>query len=407
MIPRLRRQLGVFYLAVLALSLAVFALGSYVVTRQVLLEAMDDANHSLLLPAATLYAGGHETMRELFHEFTEFTLASGERAAVLGLDGHVLFERGAPLATDHLPTAVGPSMDGRLRALTIPLMRAGHQEGYLYVARSLASERHALAAMLAGFGACAPLLLGVAGLTGRHIARRATRPVEEAIERERNFTRDASHELRTPLSVLQLEVQLTRRTPGLPVEADARLARLESVIRRMSAMVSDLLALAREDAGIHGASLRFSLAELVEEQVESVAELARAREVGVALDVDGHEAPVTGDPTQLGAAVRNLLDNAIRYSPAGSRVEVKLDAGAQRCQVSVRSAGTSLAGEERSLVFERFARTPAGRAANPDGSGLGLAIAGAVAAAHGGAVELLPPDGPGNTFVLSLPVARG
>jgi signal transduction histidine kinase len=103
--------------------------------------------------------------------------------------------------------------------------------------------------------------------------------------------------------------------------------------------------------------------------------------------------------------VRNLLDNAVRYSPPGATVAVKLGVFGDRVTLAVTNPGPGVPGEEQALVFERFHRAPAGRAANPDGTGLGLAISRAIAEAQGGSLTLESrPEGP-TTFTLSLPRA--
>ncbi|MNY04590.1 Alkaline phosphatase synthesis sensor protein PhoR [compost metagenome] len=173
--------------------------------------------------------------------------------------------------------------------------------------------------------------------------------------------------------------------------------------RKMNALVADLLALGRIDAGGGGAPLRFALAELLEEEGEALAPLAQARGVALAVTAQPDGAWVHGDPARIGQVVRNLLDNAIRYTPQGGAVRAGLQVEPGAIVLEVSNTGPSIPPEQQRLVFERFHRLDAGRAANPDGSGLGLAIARAIAKAHGGELFLAASNARETTFRLRLP----
>lgn len=403
MLAQLRRRLQRHYLLVLAIALSLYALGSFALAAVVLTNGLDDDNRRLLDPAASGYATLDWSLPKLKIEFTEFVLDRDEHAAILDPAGRVLDYRGPRPAPAELPTRLGARTEGHLRVYVMPLERDGVRSGYLLIARSLHDIRRALAALALAFAATLPLVLLLAGVAGWWLSKRSAAPVEAAIAREREFTRDASHELRTPLAVIQLQAQLAHEVAGLPEPARARLESVIATSRRMSALLGDLLSLAREDAGLQGEALRFSLAEVLEETLDELGALAESRAVAIRRDDAFPDAFVQGAPVRLGRAVSNLLDNALRYTPAGGHVAVRLASEGGWHVLTIANTGAPIPDAARARIFERFMRTDEARAANPGGTGLGLPFARAVAQAHGGTLELLPPDADGNAFALRLP----
>ncbi|HET8656635.1 MAG TPA: HAMP domain-containing sensor histidine kinase, partial [Longimicrobiaceae bacterium] len=230
--------------------------------------------------------------------------------------------------------------------------------------------------------------------------------LEGAFGQQRRFMTDAAHELRTPVAILRGEADVALARDDRPAEeyrGSLRLVREES--RRLSGVVDDLFLLARADAGEH--LLRptdFYLNDLVEECVRSARALAAARRIDVEGETDG-DAPFRGDEAHLHRLLVNLLDNAIKYSPPGTRVTVTMRREDGRYRVSVRDAGIPVAPELRERIFERFFRAGTTGGSHASGAGLGLAIARWAAEAHGGALVLLPSGpGGGNEFILWLPV---
>jgi signal transduction histidine kinase len=291
----------------------------------------------------------------------------------------------------------------RFRVLIVPVTRGNARVGYVRAAHSLAANAQAMALLGWVLAGLLPLALLVAWAAGNWLAGQAARPVEDAIARERRFTHDAAHELRTPLSVLSAQTELALSDPAVGEAARVRLASLLAQVRKLSRLVADLLTLSREDAGPRVLAA-CDMEEIVEEEVAQLAPVAAAH--GVTLAYTGAEVPESrGEAARVAQAVRNLLDNAIRYSPQGATVAVRLGVAGDRVTLAVTNPGPGLAPEEQALVFERFHRAPAGRAANPDGTGLGLAISRAIAEAQGGTLTLESrPEGP-TTFTLTLPRA--
>ena len=225
--------------------------------------------------------------------------------------------------------------------------------------------------------------------------------LRSALERERAFLADAAHELRTPLTALDLQAQTV--VEAREEDRAAALGDLRSGVARVARLVEQLLALAREQHGASAAPVPLDLDELVRRTVADFVPLAEA--AGIDLGIEAAEAVrVSGDADALRRLLGNLLDNAVRYTPAGGRVDVTVgrEAGVPpRAVVTVTDTGPGISPDERERVFARFHRVP-GTAGT--GSGLGLALVRSIAARHDGAVAL--EDGPGGRglrAVLRLP----
>ncbi len=224
--------------------------------------------------------------------------------------------------------------------------------------------------------------------------RDALNALSQADLRRRQLFADVSHELRTPTTAIRGEADITLRGADRPVEEyKATLRRIVDTSRQLAAVIDDLLAMARSDIDALSLVKRpVDLAEPVREALLQAAVLGAGR--GVTLQAD--EPPpgrfrVMGDVQRLRQLVLILLDNAVRYSPAGGRVRLRLlpaESVGPRCCVEVADDGIGIAAHELPQVFERHFRGEAARKQRPDGIGLGLAIAQALARAHAGQIEL-------------------
>jgi len=225
--------------------------------------------------------------------------------------------------------------------------------------------------------------------------------LEEAIERERRFVRQASHELRTPLANLRAELDLALRRARTREELEAALRSASEETERLSRLAEDLLVLARTEGGrLPVRREPTDLAGVVHDAAEAFRTRAATR--GIALEVDA-SAPVDADidPARLAQAVGNLVENAIRETPSGGHVAVSAVRADGRALVEVRDTGRGFPPAVLARAFE----TPAPDAASTDGAGLGLAIVRAVADAHGGTVSAANTDG-GAVVRLEIPLGR-
>ena len=215
--------------------------------------------------------------------------------------------------------------------------------------------------------------------------------LKESVERERSFIADAAHELRTPLTALDLQVQSLRAEAAGGGHDDA-IARLEAGVARAARLVEQLLALAREERDGTRVHEPVALQDAARDAIGEMLSLADKH--GIDLGMGRSDAvQVAGDREALRVLIRNLLDNAIRYSPAGSQVDVSVerhDGAEPRAVLVVTDAGPGIPPAERERVFDRFHRVP-GTAA--PGSGIGLALVRSIAAHHHAQIRL--EEGPG------------
>lgn len=229
--------------------------------------------------------------------------------------------------------------------------------------------------------------------------------LEATFGQQRQFLADAAHELRTPAARMLSQVEMMLADESDPAR-HAALALLADDLRRSAVLLGALLQLARTDAGEEPATRdALFLDDLALEEFNRAQALARAR--GVQL-VTGRmdETPVHGDPESLSRTVGNLLDNAIRYTPAGGSVTLQVWCEDASGVLEVRDTGIGLGSEERTRVFERFFRGGRARQLAPEGTGLGLAIAQAILRQHGGSIELETRDGRGTRATMRLPLQR-
>jgi two-component system OmpR family sensor kinase len=216
----------------------------------------------------------------------------------------------------------------------------------------------------------------------------------------RQFVADASHELRTPLSTIHGYAELSRRTPDDPAALSLALAKVETEADRMSALVEDLLLLARLDSGRPLERREVDLTLLL---LESVAD-ARvvAPEHHWRLELPDEPVSVTGDEQRLHQVVTNLLGNARHHTPPGTTVTVAARATDDAAVVTVHDDGPGLPDDLAQHAFERFTRGDSSRTRASGGAGLGLSLVHAITAAHGGSATVESRPG-STTFTLTLP----
>lgn len=225
-----------------------------------------------------------------------------------------------------------------------------------------------------------------------------------AMSAQRAFVADAAHELRTPLAALKLQLQLAERAPD-PEARAAALAELAGGLERSTHLVQQLLTLARLDPGAGSAAARAAvdLPALVRQAVADHAVLAEAKGIDLGAVRTDEGAVVDGEPAALRTLLANLVDNALRYTPAGGRVDVAAGLEGDAAFLEVADTGPGIPAAERARVFDRFYRPPG---AAEGGSGLGLSIVKAIADRHGAQVTLGETPGGGLTVRVGLRRAR-
>jgi heavy metal sensor kinase len=228
--------------------------------------------------------------------------------------------------------------------------------------------------------------------------------LERSFEEIRRFTADAAHELRTPIAVLRNEAEVALRLPREPEQYRAILEDQLEELERLSRLAERLLFLCRGDAGlVPRACQPVDLREVVEDVAEHMRVVAE--ENGVTLQAEG-VAPcsIPGDEDQLRRLLFNLLDNAIKFTPASGTVRIETTCGDAEARIAVTDSGIGIPPEHLPHVFQRFYRVDPAREPDMGGAGLGLAIARSIAEAHGGSIAIESTVGIGTRVILTLPV---
>ncbi|MEX1171215.1 MAG: HAMP domain-containing sensor histidine kinase, partial [Chloroflexota bacterium] len=278
---------------------------------------------------------------------------------------------------------------------------------YVQIIGDRTTEQRTLAVLVAALVVGGVLALVVASGAGAAYAGRALVPIRrsliaqrEALRRQREFAADASHELRTPLTVIRASVDDLQRHGAEPVATvGTALADIRDEVDRLTAMVEDLLLLARSDSG--AVALESVAVDLGDVASDGASVLARvATERGVAVTVDPEPAEVTGDPARLRQVVAILVDNAIRHSPSGGAVTVRVRRDGPDATLVVEDAGPGIRPEDLPRVFDRFYRAAG---APSGGTGLGLAIAAWIVEGHRGRIEASNRPGGGARFMVRIP----
>ena len=231
--------------------------------------------------------------------------------------------------------------------------------------------------------------------------------IEHSFAHMNRFAADASHELRTPLTVLRGELEAVAQRPDLPVEVRETVESALEEGERLSKIVESLLAISRLDAGeALMAREQFELSELVTATVDQVRLLAEDKQIALKCVAD-EEVQVVGDPGRLKQVVVNLVDNAIKYTRDGGRVDIAVTAGNGKAVIEVSDSGVGIPPEALPYVFDRFFRVDKARSRQMGGAGLGLSIVKSICTAHGGIISVKSREGDGSSFTVELPLANG
>jgi heavy metal sensor kinase len=229
--------------------------------------------------------------------------------------------------------------------------------------------------------------------------------LEDAIHGSKQFVADASHELRTPLAVMRGELEGLAQDTHLEPAIRETLGSVLEEVGRLGEIVESLFALSRLDAGeAPGEWLRFDLGELATSTAEQMALLAEDKQIRVTCESTAGVL-VDGDRARLKQVIVNLLDNAIKSTPAGGEVRLAVRREASHALLEVSDDGIGIPADALPHVFKRFYRVDGSRSREQGGAGLGLAIVKSICGAHGAQVEVVSTAGEGSTFRVRQPLA--
>ena len=221
----------------------------------------------------------------------------------------------------------------------------------------------------------------------------------------REFVAHASHELKSPVASIQALAEAMNGAVPEDMEAAERFsARLVDEADRLGKLVSDLLDLSRLEDPVRLPEEPCDLTDVIRREVDTTRRHGPRGGDHPAMPGPGTELWIKGDPQQLGLLVRNLLENAIQYTPAGGHVTVSTERTANEVVLRIVDDGVGIPLEAQTRVFERFYRVDRARSRDRGGTGLGLAIVKHVAELHGGSIELTSELGQGSTFGVRFPV---
>lgn len=280
--------------------------------------------------------------------------------------------------------------------------------GTVYVGRDVTGYYQVLDRMIGPLVGVSMVFLSLVLLIAHYFSDKAMIPIKDSYTRQREFIADASHELRTPLSILMtgLEVLATDRNTIFSPFAEQMIGDIKDEIRKMSKIVSNMLTLARADAGVNVLyKEEFDLVPVIQQVVRAMQPLAVSKAIGLTSRTP-ESALIYADKEKLKQLLQILIDNGIKYTPVEGKVEVSVDFSQKQAttvMIEVKDTGIGIAEEHRKLIFERFYRIDKVRSRKEGGTGLGLAIARWITEAHGGKIEVESTPGQGSRFTINLP----
>jgi heavy metal sensor kinase len=455
MFNSVRTRLTLWYATVLAVSLVAFALLVYYAAGSVFSQRQDEVLRSTAETVASAYMEELEeeqssakanqvVLNELVfpNRYVEVTDGGGQVVAWSGnLSGRVVSIPAATLA-EARKQSISFAVVNNLRVAVVPLS-PNKEVGYAAVAEPTSVVDESLRRLRRDFIAGIPLILLLASAGGYFLARKTLSPIalmnqqtqritaenlaarldvlnehdelgglaatinrllsrlEDSFQEQQRFVADASHELRTPLAVLRGETEVALSQPRSADEYKASLHLIKDEAERLSRIVEDLFLLAQQP---------LDRSAVVKQDVrldQIVAECGRAAQVlaaqkDISLKLDATPLSLNGDDELLQRMILNLLDNAVKYTPKGGEISVKLTKNNGQAFVAVRDTGAGIPAKDLPYVFDRFYRVDKARSRAMGGAGLGLSIARSIAQAHGGTIRV-ESDESGSEFTVELP----
>lgn len=420
-----RQRLALWYSAVTAVLLLLFATGFYVYVRHTLVERVDDTlNHVVEVVQRSIVVESVGAPAQ--SPFRLNLEASFGNNAVTAEDDHIDLEWFNPTgdllwSTLAVPLnlPVHPSSGETVHQTDRLLLRQVTQRvevgrqvvGYLRVSHPWFEVAKPSRQLIFDLSLGIVLMVGIVTAIGWFLSGLAMAPVRDSYQRLKQFTADASHELRNPIAVIQTNVQVALADPD-PDLQHQQLEVVERLTRRLGRLVDDLLFLARQDSAIAPRrSDRLDLKELLSEVVQEQQSIALEKNIAFSLNTSG-ELEMLGDRDQLTRLFTNLLSNAVQYTPSGGKVEVTATRHKHlgQLEIQVQDTGIGIPPEAIPHLFDRFYRVDSARSRKQtgatSGSGLGLAIAKTIVEAHQGEIQVSSSPNQGTCFMVLLP-SRG
>lgn len=458
----IRAKLTIWYFGIATLVLAAFAIGIYWYLSRGLLNAIDTSLHNYAERIA--FAVGHPSANEelsqpgvliLTPQFLSVVDRNGKVTdQITDAEGHEVPVDAPALeraAREWVPEydEVSLSPTEHVRIITWPSRDEDGELFFIVAGQSLKDVQRAQKQLLVLLAIANPVALLLASLGGFWLVNKALSPVdrltraaerigrsnlnerveeprshdevgrlaatfnrmidrlEQAFERERQFTADASHELKTPLAVLRGDIEVTLRRVRSPEEYQRVLKSSLEEIARLTKLTEDLLTLARSDADQSVLDLEPVRLDLLAADARAyVAPLADSAGVALTYEANAPAVVIEGDQKRLKQLLVNLLDNAIKYTPAGGNARLSIAVEDSSAVIEVSDTGRGVPQTALPHIFERFYRQTDSRDSRVTGFGLGLAISKWIADAHGGSINVESQEGQGSRFTVRLPLAR-
>jgi len=451
-------RLTAWYSAILALVLSIFGFSAYFEMRNSIHQTVDEALQERVTGVRGLIErnsehGESEVRREL-REHSE--LAGGAFLQVWDQPGNLLY-RSAATDEFEIPTAsrdlTGPFTSASgitpFRIVNAEI-KVGSQSYLVQLAAPLDDFYDALHRFAALLLVSIPILLLCAAAGGYWLSRRALAPFDQITETARKigiqnlssrlivpqssdvlqrlsetfngmlerldgafkkitqFTADASHELRTPIAVMRTRAELSLRKDRTVDEYRAALNKNHSDLEKTSDLVEKLMLLARADYGAEVLELSImNLGDIVRDACSQGRTLSEAKQISFDEQIPDIPVLIRADAHALRRLFLILIDNAIKYTPTGGRIEVHVSTDNGSALAAVRDTGIGIAAEDLPNVFERFYRADKARSRQSGGVGLGLSIGRWIAEGHAGAIEVQSTLGRGSIFQVRLPLVNG
>ncbi len=282
-----------------------------------------------------------------------------------------------------------------------PVFDQGRLLGYVRVAQPLDKQDRFISNLVAGlaFGTAGALILTSFGVFV--LVKQSLLPMRKNVQRLRQFTSDASHELRNPVTAIRSNSAVALKyADGMRTTDKEKFEMIESAARQMQQLVENLLLLSRAE-NVKNKSVIVNLLTASNEVVEGILQLSKDKKITIKVAVSP-ELNVLICPDDLRCILSNLIENALRYTPAGGTVTINASQDRDKVWLTVEDTGVGIASEDIEKVFDRFWRADKARTFHDSGQGLGLSIAKALVDQHGGSISVTSEVGKGSIFKVSL-----